>query len=303
MSRAIFFRADLTGAELHAADLSRAELYRASLARAFAEQANFEYAFLQEADLTGANLTSASFRHADLSRARFVKADFLDADLSFANLRFADFTEARFDPKEIPTARHFAGAVGFDTLNFRRPNAVFELREHFKKSGFRRQERQLTYALNRIRRFGELEHIARFVVFEWTCRWGMAPLRPLKLILFFALMSALLYTAAFRFPRLGKLYKEFDSGKRKTLSRKNCDPVVAGFAFVLLSAFHIGWRDLNLGAWLLGVVPGNYKLRAKGVIKTVSGVQSLLSVLLIALWALTYFGRPLGRLSTLSPPQ
>jgi hypothetical protein len=35
-----------------------------------------------------------------------------------------------------------------------------------------------------------------------------------------------------------------------------------------------------------------YTLRATGWIRTVAGIQSLLSVYLLALWVLTYFGRP-----------
>ena len=35
-----------------------------------------------------------------------------------------------------------------------------------------------------------------------------------------------------------------------------------------------------------------YTLRATGWVRTVSGIQSLLSVYLLALGALTYFGRP-----------
>jgi len=38
--------------------------------------------------------------------------------------------------------------------------------------------------------------------------------------------------------------------------------------------------------------PREYALRAKGWVRVVSGVQSLISVYHIAMWALTYFGRP-----------
>ena len=71
---------------------------------------------------------------------------------------------------------------------------------------------------------------------------------------------------------------------------------VVGWAlyFSLLSAFHIGWRDLNVGSWLARISPREFTLRATGWVRVVSGVQSLLSVYLIALWVLTYFGRPFG---------
>ena len=61
--------------------------------------------------------------------------------------------------------------------------------------------------------------------------------------------------------------------------------------FSLLSAFHLGWRELNVGAWIARIQPREYMLRATGWVRTVSGLQSLLSVYLLALWVLTYFGR------------
>jgi hypothetical protein len=64
----------------------------------------------------------------------------------------------------------------------------------------------------------------------------------------------------------------------------------SAFYFSALSAFHFGWRDLNVGSWLQRVQPREYALRATGWVRVVSGVQSLLSVFLIALWVITYFG-------------
>jgi hypothetical protein len=62
--------------------------------------------------------------------------------------------------------------------------------------------------------------------------------------------------------------------------------------FSLLSAFHLGWRELNVGTWITRVQQRHYTLSATGWVRAVSGLQSLLSVYLLALWALTYFGRP-----------
>ena len=65
-----------------------------------------------------------------------------------------------------------------------------------------------------------------------------------------------------------------------------------GLYFSLLSAFSLGWRELNAGTWIARVQPREYVLRATGWVRTVAGIQSLLSVYLLALWVLTYFGRP-----------
>ena len=70
-------------------------------------------------------------------------------------------------------------------------------------------------------------------------------------------------------------------------------PSVLGHAlyFSVLSAFYIGWRDLNVGSRIARLQPREYTLRAKGWVRVVSGVQSLISVYFIATWVLTYFGR------------
>ena len=62
--------------------------------------------------------------------------------------------------------------------------------------------------------------------------------------------------------------------------------------FSLLSTFQIGFRDFSVGRWLTRTQPRNFALEATGWVRTVSGVQSLLCVYLLAMWLLTYFGRP-----------
>ena len=61
---------------------------------------------------------------------------------------------------------------------------------------------------------------------------------------------------------------------------------------MLMSAFNIGFREINFGRWLRLLPRTEYDLKAKGWARSVAGFQSLISVYLIALWVLTYFGRP-----------
>jgi hypothetical protein len=65
-----------------------------------------------------------------------------------------------------------------------------------------------------------------------------------------------------------------------------------GFYFSLLSAFTLGWRELNVGNWITRLQKREYTLRATGWMRSVAGLQLLLSVYMLALWVLTYFGRP-----------
>ena len=45
--------------------------------------------------------------------------------------------------------------------------------------------------------------------------------------------------------------------------------------FSFLSAFHLGWRELNVGTWIARVQQRNYTLSATGWVRSVSGLQSL----------------------------
>lgn len=67
-----------------------------------------------------------------------------------------------------------------------------------------------------------------------------------------------------------------------------------GLWFSVLSAFNMGWKDLDVGNWMMRVNPKEFSLQAKGWVKFVSGIQAIVSMYLLALTALTYFGRPFG---------
>ncbi len=67
----------------------------------------------------------------------------------------------------------------------------------------------------------------------------------------------------------------------------------AAMFFSLISAFDIGYQELNIGQWLKMLSRREYDLKAAGWVRTAAGTQSLVSVYLLALWVLTYFGHPL----------
>ena len=66
----------------------------------------------------------------------------------------------------------------------------------------------------------------------------------------------------------------------------------AAMMFSLMSTFNIGFRGLDFGRWIRLLLKREYDIKPVGWARTVSGVQSLISVYLIGLWVLTYFGRP-----------
>jgi hypothetical protein len=64
--------------------------------------------------------------------------------------------------------------------------------------------------------------------------------------------------------------------------------------FSLLSAVNIGFKEFTPGDWISRLQGRDYALQAVGWVRTVAGVQALLSVYLLAMWVLTQFGRPFG---------
>ncbi|PWT92227.1 MAG: hypothetical protein C5B55_06780 [Blastocatellia bacterium] len=68
----------------------------------------------------------------------------------------------------------------------------------------------------------------------------------------------------------------------------------ASMFFSLMSTFNIGFRDINFGRWLRLLTRQEFDIKAVGWARVIAGWQSLISVFLIALWVLSYFGRPFG---------
>jgi hypothetical protein len=59
-----------------------------------------------------------------------------------------------------------------------------------------------------------------------------------------------------------------------------------------MSAFNIGFREMNLGRWIRLMQPREFDIKARGWLRVVSGLQSLTSVYLLALAILSHFGTP-----------
>jgi hypothetical protein len=62
--------------------------------------------------------------------------------------------------------------------------------------------------------------------------------------------------------------------------------------FSLLSALRIGYGGFNIGLWITRIQLREYSLRATGWVRVISGLQSLISIYLVALTVLTYVGTP-----------
>jgi uncharacterized protein YjbI with pentapeptide repeats len=318
LRRATLFSADLSGANLSGADLSEATLFGADLSGADLSSANLSGASLFNTDLSGADLTFADLSNADLKNADLSGADLSGADLSGASLFDTNLTGAvmlgvilsgaNYEPATRPNGDTLPSLEGLDSIEWvDNPNGLVWLRQTFKDAGMREQERVLTYVFRKglNKKTNNLNAAFNYVLFDLTSGYGLYPSRLLWILLVSYLLCAFTYSFGMLFPVGGKhaLWRFWPPPEERLLERDQQRPPemvrfgiirapLWGLYFSLLSTFHIGWRDLNVGHWIQRASPYDYSVRATGWVKVVSGMQSLLSVYLIAMWFLTYFGRP-----------
>jgi hypothetical protein len=317
--------ADLSGAILINANLSGAHLLKANLSGAGLVGANLSGADLVGADLSSARLDAANLSSADLDFAHLSGAHLEGADLSSARLDRADLTDATFEPSSVERIFGIETATGLSTLRFAEkpgPTALVLVRDDFRKRGLHAQARELTYAIRRQERKHAwqkwetvVEAAFNYGFFEFTCRYGLDRGRPLYILSgLIPGFSALYMLALIRPGRRGGIWRVW-APDRVLKQEGQTDPVrlsaalgwgvparspgyrmgrvvALGVYMSILSAFHIGWRELNVGTWIARLQPREYTLRTTGWVRFVSGLQSLISVYLVALWVLTYFGRP-----------
>ena len=269
-------------------------------------------------DFRGTVLTDATLQGVDLKGAIFV-----GSNLDGARIKDSDLTDAVFEPLpgSIPSYTEMAVArKGYlKTLKFETsPHALVELREAFKKAGLRDQERELTYAIERERnsRKSGLDYWFRRIFFDLTSQYGMSPNRPLKIIGIFIFLFAIPYIVALFTRTRGGIWMVSLPDRVETPDTKNSGPrrlttnftwsrpfsarrlgqwfrvFFLGLYFSFLSAFQLGYRDFNVGSWILRLQAKESTLKATGWVRVVSGIQSLTSVYLLALWVLLYFGNP-----------
>ena len=316
------------------ANLEGIDLSWASLEGAYLVQANLRDAVLVEADLNGSVLTYTDFEGANLLAVAEAEAAPVAADLEGAviwrtKLGGADLSDANLggalfepDSRNLLDVTRFVGTRNLWRMHYHQtPHALIALRNLFKESGWRHQEREITYAIKHTK-VDQVFNLETFVTyarkeppsflekvdawfnllfFEITTQWGMNPGRALIILLIFIPVFAVPYVVALRIDGKDGIWQKWsDERVRDDLGCAKPTRLQVGWSkaigfgiyFSALSAFHIGWQDLKIGNWIARIQPREYTLRASGWVRTISGIQSLISVYLVAIWALTYFGRP-----------
>lgn len=274
--------------------------------------ANFAQASLAKAYLIRATLIGADFSNATLENVPFMLADlrwanFAGAKMANAQMWETSIANAIFEPDlRNGHPKQFEKSIGYEHLKFlESPAALIEIRELFKKSGRRDIERQLTFAietsttLNAYAAGDYLTAVARYTAWKLPTEYELEPTRALLILLISVIVFAVPYyfsMSAWSDPKIWRvLPKDRIGGDDKevieALRVRSWQQVRFAVQFSIYSAFQLGWRDLNVGTWLSRLQAREYMLRGSGWVRTLSGAQSLLSVYLLAMWALTQFGR------------
>jgi hypothetical protein len=207
--------ADLSGAMLDGSQIQMAELKEAILRGSSLTHVTVTGSHIFHADLTGADLGSADLVDSDLNNS-----DLNDTKLDGANFHSSEVCGVNFEPANIPSSPRSLGfSRGLEMLKFRdQPTALNELRAMFRDSGFREQERKVTYAIKThdaadywkscVLRDAPscLEFGVNFFLFDLTCLYGMEPERPLRLLGRVWFYCSFLYFGFLLFSKRGGLY-------------------------------------------------------------------------------------------------
>jgi hypothetical protein len=316
--RAILYDTNLDGG-FQGVDLCGAGLSMLNLQGARIWSSYLNGAELHHVDLSGATLNTVNLSRAHLIEVNLHGATLIDVDLSQAYLDLKD-----------AEGLQIIGGKGLSSVTFRNPTAMVTLRKFLKESGLSSDERAVTSALRKFALKTEpinAQRVARYVLGGYITDYGADPWRSLEILGWGIPVFALFYIGVLKIyeqwnnsgKRAGiwavwptdRIHETggkepvrvtstffFPKGQARSFGKWWRGPlrfacaVFAGLYFSFLSVFHIGWKELTVGSWITRLQPREYTLRATGFVRFFSGLQSLISVYLLALWALTYFGRP-----------
>ncbi len=318
LSFAILHGANLTGATLTDANVRFAILVAANLTGADLIDAN-----LSSAMLVGANLTDAWVLYANFDGAIFEPRSLpeLDGICRAQNLELLRYLD---NPAALVQLRKQFEDGGLReqerkiTYALKRREAELSWdRATSRKLPNEKGTRAILWSSDSI-----LANLASFtlnkVFFDWTCQYGMSPGRPLMIGVVLWFLCSFLYFVCIHTPGESGLYRVYGpsirddpsaQGRVERISalstthspsprwlfqffRRECLLLRTSMFFSLMSAFNIGFRDINFGRWLRLLTRQEFDIKAVGWARVIAGWQSLISVYLIALWVLTYFGRP-----------
>jgi len=155
------------------------------------------------------------------------------------------------------------------------------------------------------------------VFFDWTSQYGMKPGRCIWILFWTFVVCALLYAGIIHLSGNSGLQRIYPASGDNSAAKGRTErvrprpignvkwikkPFVlvgrewrvlrTAMFFSLMSAFNLGFREINFGRWIRMLTREEFDFKAAGWARVLAGVQSLISFYMLVLWVLTYFGRP-----------
>jgi len=200
----------------------------------------------------------------------------------------------------------FLGAKGLSNVTIlENLVTIVELRKRFKEAGLKNEEKSLTSAIRKRQLTGRGPRywFEAILIGGALTDFGANPSGALILLLALIFVFVWIYLFALRRPRKkegiwrirpeDRIVKDADESIRELATWKGFwRSQRTALYFSVLSAFRFGWKEINLANWIVRLQTKEYTLQATGWVRTVSGIQSLISLYLVALFLLTYFGSP-----------
>jgi hypothetical protein len=324
--------AQLTSAKLKSANLFAADLENADLTAVQAEKATFDSSILRRTSLDGANLTDDRIRKANLQGASLIGTALAGADLAGTEVSRAIWRPisvpgaggvASMTGAESLVAYPPGARESFEHRNY---SGLTMLAKSLKDGGQAELERIVLGIREREKTRDERNSdewfdpiVAQFrtVLLGWLIDYGRSPQQALLIVGAAAVVFAVLYFVFFVVtlpPSLAKLKAGYVLTVRRkggpvpgfradwiTLQEDIVEPVeppgiicaiVWAVGLSLWASVRIGVGSINLSDWLVRLQRQDREIVTQGWVRTLVGVQSLLSNVAIALFIIAFFGRP-----------
>ncbi|PKK82634.1 MAG: hypothetical protein CVT49_12535 [candidate division Zixibacteria bacterium HGW-Zixibacteria-1] len=251
--------------------------------------------------------TEAAIWHASVS---FYKASLINAEFKNCILQNAIISPTFLDDY---TMESLANAKSLKDLQFvGSNNTLITLKNFFRNNNYRQKEREITCAMER-----RNQSTLKKVIFDLPFEYGSNLARPFQIVFAIYLFCAGIYFIMFHFAGVtGVLFKKMQIDPRTNREHESALRIglveisnLGGFLyfysfvlreirllmhgcfFSLISTFNLGFREIDFGRWLRLILPWKAEYQPFGFVKTISGLQSIISVLLMAFGLLFYYGR------------
>jgi hypothetical protein len=301
-------RADLCFAKMQGAKIQNAEMAGMNLWRSKLTDTWIFKSHLSGANLMEAKLTDAVFYEDDLSGAMLILTNLKNAKFSKC-----DFRQTIFQPDTLPNPEDIAYNINLDRMTFMSsPKELSQLREALYENGMKKAGMLVNAAIQR----NDASKL-KYLIFDYTCEYGTNVNKPLLLLLKIVFIYTVPYFVILHFKANWGLYKmtriykletkgENDYSQRRILreipEKLNVESCIVrfmllevyligvGFLFSLLSSTRLGFREFNPNHLIKMLLPWEIDIKALGWPRIVSGFQSIISIILIATFLLSFFG-------------